>query len=102
MIPLQEFQKRPRVLVVGEGLTALEAVSQLVTFGYEVLLAYPESEFQAVHSLLPEDQEMPGYAQELSERLRTRGKISFFPETSGQVDCRVCRGFRGAITDSAK
>ena len=33
VIPLQEFQKRPRVLVVGEGLTALEAASQLIAFG---------------------------------------------------------------------
>ncbi len=81
MIPLQEFQKRPRVLVVGEGLTALEAGSQLVAFGYEVLLAYPEGEFQAVHSLLPEDREMSAYARELAEGLGNQGKVSLFPET---------------------
>ena len=81
MIPLQEFQKRPRVLVVGEGLTALEAGSQLVTFGYEVLLAYPLAELQPVLSLLPEDREMPGYARELAKNLGTQGKIFFFPET---------------------
>ena len=91
MIPLQEFQKRPRVLVVGEGLTALEAASQLIAFGYEVLLAYPGAELQAVHSLLPEDQGMPGYARELAERLGTRGKISLFPKTM----VRSIAGFSG-------
>ena len=91
MIPLQEFQKRPRVLVVGEGLTALEAASQLIAFGYEVLLAYPGAELQAVHSLLPEDQEISGYARELAERLGTWGKISLFPETM----VRSIAGFSG-------
>jgi coenzyme F420-reducing hydrogenase delta subunit/Fe-S-cluster-containing hydrogenase component 2 len=91
VIPLQEFQKRPRVLVVGEGLTALEAASQSIAFGYEVLLAYPESELQAVHSLLPEDQEMPGHARDLAERLGTQGKISLFPETV----VRSITGFAG-------
>jgi coenzyme F420-reducing hydrogenase delta subunit/NAD-dependent dihydropyrimidine dehydrogenase PreA subunit len=82
VIPLQEFQKRPRVLVVGEGLTALEAASQLVAFGYEVLLAYPGEQFQAVRSLLPEDREMSGHARELAEGLGNQGKIALFPETS--------------------
>ena len=91
MIPLQEFQKRPRVLVVGGGLTALEAASQLIAFGYEVLLAYPEAELQPVHSLLPEDREMPGYARELAERLETQGKFSLFPETR----VRSITGFAG-------
>ena len=91
MIALQEFQKRPRVLVGGEGLTALEAASQLIAFGYEVLLAFPEAELQAVHSLLPEDREMPGYARDLAERLETEGRVSLFPET--QV--RSVTGFAG-------
>ncbi|HSO71760.1 MAG TPA: FAD-dependent oxidoreductase, partial [Thermodesulfobacteriota bacterium] len=91
MIPLQEFQKRPRILVVGEGLTALEAASQLIAFGYEVLLAHAEADLQTVHSLLPEDQEMPGYARELTERLQTQGKFTYFPETR----VRSITGFAG-------
>jgi coenzyme F420-reducing hydrogenase delta subunit/Pyruvate/2-oxoacid:ferredoxin oxidoreductase delta subunit len=88
---LQEFQKRPRVLVVGEGLTALEAASQLIAFGYELLLVYPEAELQKVNSLLPEDQEMPGYARDLAEKLETQGRFSSFSET--QV--RSVTGFAG-------
>ena len=66
---------------MGEGLTALEAASQLVAFGYEVLLAYPEEEFQAVRSLLPEDREMSCHARELSEGLGNQEKIALFAET---------------------
>jgi len=91
VIPLQEFQKRPRVLVVGEGLTALEAAFQLIAFGYELLLVYPEVEVQKVHSLLLEDQDFPGYARDLAEKLKTQAKFSFFPET--QV--RSVTGFAG-------
>jgi coenzyme F420-reducing hydrogenase delta subunit/Fe-S-cluster-containing hydrogenase component 2 len=81
LIPLQEFQKRPRVLIVGGGLTALEAAGQLIAFGYEVLLAYPEAELQPVKSLLTEDRELPGYARDLAERLGTQERFSFFPKT---------------------
>ena len=102
MIALREFQKRPRVLVGGEGLTALEAASQLIAFGYEVLLVFPEAELQVVHSLLPEDQEMPGYARDLAERLENRGEGFSFSGNSDQVGHRVCRGFRGALTVTAK
>lgn len=91
MIALQEFQKRPRVLVGGQGLTALEAASQLIAFGYEVLLAFPEAELQAVQSLLPEDRELPGYARNLAERLGTERGVSLFPAT--QV--RSITGFAG-------
>jgi quinone-modifying oxidoreductase, subunit QmoB len=81
VIPLQEFQKRPRVLVVGGGLTALEAATQSMAFGYEVLLACPEADLQPVNSLLPEDQGLAGYARDLAERLGTRERFSFFPDT---------------------
>jgi coenzyme F420-reducing hydrogenase delta subunit/NAD-dependent dihydropyrimidine dehydrogenase PreA subunit len=81
VIPLQEFQKRPRVLVVGGGLTALEAATQSIAFGYEVLLAYPEADLEPVNSLLPEDQELADYARSLAERLGTRERFSLFPET---------------------
>jgi coenzyme F420-reducing hydrogenase delta subunit/NAD-dependent dihydropyrimidine dehydrogenase PreA subunit len=62
-------------------LTALEAASQLIAFGYEVLVANPEAKFQTVNSLLPEDREMSGYAHDLAESLGTRGRVSFYPET---------------------
>ncbi len=81
MIPLAEFQKRPRVLVVGGGLTALEAASRLIAFGYEVLVAYPEAELRTVKSLLPEDRKMPGYARDLLDRMKTQERVSFYPET---------------------
>ena len=81
MIPLQEFQKRPRVLTVGGGLTALEAASQLIHFGYEVLLACPEMDMEKVNSLLPGERGLPDYARNLAERLGAHGKFSFFPET---------------------
>ena len=54
-------------------------------------MAYPEAELQTVHSLLPEDRELPGYARDLAERLGTQGGFSFFPET--QV--RSITGFAG-------
>ena len=81
MNPLQEFQKRPRVLTVGGGLTALEAASQLIQFGYEVLLACPEMDMEKINSLLQADRELPDYARDLAERLGAHGKFSFFPET---------------------
>jgi coenzyme F420-reducing hydrogenase delta subunit/NAD-dependent dihydropyrimidine dehydrogenase PreA subunit len=81
VIPLQEFQKRPRILTVGCGLTALEAASQLIQLGYEVLLACPDKDLQKVHSLLPADRELSDYARELAERLGAQGRFSFFPET---------------------
>jgi quinone-modifying oxidoreductase, subunit QmoB len=91
VIPLQEFQKRPRVLTVGGGLTALEAASQLIALGYEVLVAYPEAEWQPVHSLVPEEQALAGYARDLIERLGTHGKLTFSPETR----IRAINGFAG-------
>jgi quinone-modifying oxidoreductase, subunit QmoB len=39
MIPLEEYGKIPRVLVLGKGLTALETTSQLATLGYESVTA---------------------------------------------------------------
>lgn len=81
MIPLQEFQKRPRVLTVGGGLTALEAASQLIALGYEVLVAYPQAEWSPVYSLVSEEQALGGYARDLIARLGTQGKLSFFPNT---------------------
>jgi quinone-modifying oxidoreductase, subunit QmoB len=91
VIPLQEFQKRPRVLVVGGGLTALEAAGRLIAFGYEVLVAYPEAELQTVKSLLPEDRELTEYARALADRMGNQGKISLFPESM----VRSITGFAG-------
>ena len=91
MIPLAEFQKRPRVLVVGGGLTALEAASRLIAFGYEVLVAYPEAELQKVNSLLPEDRELTEYARALADRLGSQGKVSLFQESV----VRSISGFAG-------
>ena len=80
MIPLQEFQKRPRVLTVGGGVTALEAASQLIHFGYEVLLACPEKDLQKVNSLLPGDRELPDYAGIWPNGLGPMANFLFFPK----------------------
>lgn len=74
MIPLREFQKRPRVLVAGGGLTALETAFQVAELGYEVLLANPVKAIQPVLSLLSSDQALSDYEKELLERLRQHPK----------------------------
>jgi coenzyme F420-reducing hydrogenase delta subunit/Pyruvate/2-oxoacid:ferredoxin oxidoreductase delta subunit len=91
MIPLQDFQKRPRVLVAGEGLTALEAASRVLDLGYEVLLACPAGALQPTKSLPAADQELSGYEQELQDHLRSHPQSRF--RTGARV--RAIQGFAG-------
>ncbi len=46
MIPLEEFKKIPRVLILGKGLTAQETAAQLISLGYEVLSVDPDDQRQ--------------------------------------------------------
>ena len=72
-------------------MTALEAASRLIAFGYEVLVAYPEAELQKVNSLLPEDRELTEYARALADRLGSQGKVFLFQESV----VRSISGFAG-------
>ncbi|MBI5585480.1 MAG: hydrogenase iron-sulfur subunit [Deltaproteobacteria bacterium] len=74
MIPLQDFQKRPRVLVAGGGLTAWETAAQVLKLGYEVVLATPAGLVQPVRSLQPSDQALGGYVSGLLEQLKQHSK----------------------------
>ncbi len=69
MIPLRDFQKRPRVLVAGGGPAALEGASRLIDLGYEVVLAEPERPGK------PAARMVGPYAADLQERLQQSAKV---------------------------
>ena len=81
MIPLQDFQKRPRVLVAGGGLAALEAVARVMERGYETVLANPAESLRPVRSLQASDQPLNGYENELLGRLGKQPQCLYFEKT---------------------
>jgi coenzyme F420-reducing hydrogenase delta subunit/Pyruvate/2-oxoacid:ferredoxin oxidoreductase delta subunit len=85
MIPLQDFQKRPRVLVAGGGLAALEAASRLIDLGYEVVLAEPEGPGNNAEST------PKAYNEEMRERLRKSAKALI----RERAQVKALRGFAG-------
>ena len=46
MIPQEEFRKIPRVLIWGQGLTAVETASRLNSLGYEVTSVNPDDQIR--------------------------------------------------------
>lgn len=85
MIPLQDFQKRPRVLVAGGGPAALEGASRLIDLGYEVVLAEPDGPGG------PAARMMGPYAANLQERLPQSAKVLILRE----AQVKAIRGFAG-------
>jgi coenzyme F420-reducing hydrogenase delta subunit/Pyruvate/2-oxoacid:ferredoxin oxidoreductase delta subunit len=85
MIPLQDFQKRPRILVAGGGLAALEAASRLIDLGYAVVLADPEGPGKNAESTPKASDD------EMRERLRQKAKALII----ARAQVKAIRGFAG-------
>ncbi len=102
MTPCPEFQKIPKVLILGNGLSAFETARQLITLGYEVLLINAEDNNHPEGPFPASTRGAPDTCRELRERLEKDSQFTQITQTTLSAIEGFAGEFQAQLTSGPK
>ncbi|MBA4392056.1 MAG: hypothetical protein C0407_00720 [Desulfobacca sp.] len=82
MIPLPEIQKIPKVLILGNGLSAFETARQLIALGYEILFINPEDRCRQEVPFPASNSRTTDYLKDQREALEKDPRFTLYTQTA--------------------